>query len=281
MNHIASVQQGPSGSHGEALDPVVKRVVESNPLLEAFGNAKTRRNDNSSRFGKYLQLQFDNSESSVMAYGDKSSSKCKLAGSKCDVYLLEKNRIVGHDSEERTFHIFYQILSAPDSVKGEFWSKLRGSNLDSFSYIGNTDTRTIEGMTDAQHFDHTIKTLALINIKGDRLKGLIRAICAVMQLGNLSFESLRGDTDKSAVASKSKGELSDLASLMNVSENDLTLAFTERTMKTKTETYKVPLKPDAAKDACDALGKRIVGYVSLPCSLLSSPISNSNPSQLK
>ena len=261
MNHMASVQKGKSSSSGDDLDPVVRRVVESNPLLEAFGNAKTRRNDNSSRFGKYLQLQFDNSEASLMGFGDKSVSKCKLAGSKCDVYLLEKNRIVGHDAEERTYHIFYQILAASDSEKGQIWDKLRGSTNESFKYIGYTDTTKIEGQSDAEHFRHTINTLALIDIKGDKLNGMMRAICAVLQLGNLGFGAKGGDTDKSEVATKK--ELKDLADLMKVSVNDLTLALTERTMKTKTEEYKVPLNKEAAKDATDALAKEIYGKVFL------------------
>jgi len=261
MNHMASVQSGPTGAHGDALDPVVQRVVESNPLLEAFGNAKTRRNDNSSRFGKYLQLQFDNSQASLMAFGDKKESKCKLAGSKCDVYLLEKNRVVGHDSEERTYHIFYQILAAPDSEKTKYWDKLRGTNFDSFSYIGNTDTKKIEGKTDAEHFEQTVSTLQLIGVKDDKLKEMVRAICAVMQMGNLRFKAYKGDNDKSEVSTQA--ELKDLADLINVSEKDLTLAFTERTMKTKTEEYKVPLNPEAAADARDALAKEVYGKVFL------------------
>ena len=257
MNHMASVQEGPKGSKKGGLDPVVQRVVDSNPLLEAFGNAKTRRNDNSSRFGKYLQLQFDNSEAGIMAFGDKSESKCKLAGSKCDVYLLEKNRIIQHDSEERTYHIFYQLLSAPDSVKGGFWEKLRGSNLDSFKYIGNTDTRKIEGKSDAEHFEETVKTLAMVNVTGDKLKAFMRSIAAVMQLGNLAFKEKGGDADKSECTTMT--EVKELAALINVSEQDLLLAFTERTMKTKTETYKVPLNKTFAKDSCDALAKEIYG----------------------
>jgi myosin V len=87
LNHIATTQKGhvPAGYNHDAMDPVVQRVVESNPLLEAFGNAKTRRNDNSSRFGKYLSLQFD-----------RKAKKSGLVGSRCEVYLLEKNRVVGH-----------------------------------------------------------------------------------------------------------------------------------------------------------------------------------------
>jgi myosin V len=262
MNHMASVQKGPaSKGSGDQLDPVVQCVVDSNPLLEAFGNAKTRRNDNSSRFGKYLQLQFDSSEASLMAYGAKTESKCKLAGSKCDVYLLEKNRVTVHDDEERTFHIFYQILAADAASKSNIWSKLSKCDNKSFKYVGFTKTTSIEGQTDAQHFAHTVKTLEMINVKGDKLRMMMRAICAVMQCGNLEMGPVRGDKDKSEITSK--GELKDLADLMGVGETDLTLAFTERTMKTRTETYKVPLNAEFAKDACDALAKEMYGNVFL------------------
>jgi myosin V len=258
MNHIASVQKGPAGKSGADLDPVVQKVVESNPLLEAFGNAKTRRNDNSSRFGKYLQLQFDNSDATAMQYGDKSVSKCKLAGSVCDVYLLEKNRVTHHDTEERTYHIFYQLISAPDSDKARFWSGLKGTNFDSFRYVGDTRTKSIEGLTDAQHYEQTVKTLNLIDIKGDKLDQMMRTIATVLQIGNCTFT---GDSDKSGV--KDKTSIAKLADLMGVDEDTLGKAFTERTMKTKTESYKVPLGTQGAKDACDALAGEIYGNVFL------------------
>jgi myosin V len=261
MNHMASVQQGPSKGGSNELDPVVQRVVDSNPLLESFGNASTRRNDNSSRFGKYLQLQFDNSQAATMAFGDKTESKCKLAGSSCEVYLLEKNRVVGHDPEERTYHIFYQLLAAPDSEKAAIWSKLKGTNFDSFKYIGNTKTTKIEGMTDAQHYECTVKTLKLINVAGDKLRAMFRAIAAVLQVGNLTFKDKGGDSDKSEC--NTMAELKDLSELMGVSTEDLVLSFTERTMKTKTETYKVPLNKENAKDACDAFAKEVYGKLFL------------------
>jgi myosin-5 len=266
MNHMASVQQGPKtpGNNNDKLDPVVKRVVESNPLLESFGNAKTRRNDNSSRFGKYLQLQFDTSEAHKMTYGNVvTESLCKLAGSKCDVYLLEKNRVINHDNEggERTYHIFYQILAAPEDKKKWIWDKLAGANASSFKYIGHSTTDTIEGLTDAQHFAHTCEVLELIDIKGEKLKAMMRAIVAVMQLGNIEFEPLKGDKDKSAITNKSV--VKELADLIHVDEEALSLCFTERTMKTKTEVYKVPLNPVAAKDSAAALAKEIYGKVFL------------------
>jgi myosin-5 len=266
MNHMASVQRGyqelkRAGDAPDELDPVVKRVVMSNPLLEAFGNSKTRRNDNSSRFGKYLQLQFDNSVAKTMDISNKNPSRCVLAGSKCEVYLLEKNRVVGHDDMERTYHVFYQLLAAPDSEKAKFWDGLVGTDNLSFKYIMDTHTTKIEGMTDGQHYTNTVETLALVGVDGEKLKTLMRAISVVLQCGNLTFGPLKGDKDKSEITSKKA--MTDLADLMGVSDKDLVVAFTERTMKTKTEKYKVPLNADAAKDAADAFAREVYGKLFL------------------
>ena len=261
MNHMASVQRGPVAAGGEKFeDPVVTRVLQSNPLLETFGNAKTTRNDNSSRFGKYTQLQFDvdNRNTNMI---DRSKSTCMLAGSKCEAYLLEKNRVTGHEGAERTYHIFYQILAAPDAQKKGFWPQLGGTTFDSFKYVGKTDTLKIEKRTDAEWFEGTCETLELINLGGDKLKTLMRAIIAVMQCGNLTFGAQGGDADKSECTSKK--ELSDLADLVGVDEALLNLSFTERTMKTRNESYKVPLNKDGAKNGCDAFAKEVYGKVFL------------------
>jgi len=269
MNHMASVQRGyikmdPFGHMEEGsntLDPVVERVVESNPLLEAFGNASTRRNDNSSRFGKYLQLQFDNKNASAVGMISISNSNCKLAGSKCDVYLLEKNRVITHDPKERTYHIFYQLLAASDGDKAGYWDKLKGKKAEDFKYVMKSPLEKIEKMTDLQHYEHTVKTLALVGVSGDKLRTLFRAIAAVIQAGNLTFGAKGGDKDKSEITSTK--EAADMAELLGVKTDDVALAFTERTMKTKTETYKVPLSESNAKEACDAFAKEVYGKVFL------------------
>lgn len=254
LNHIASIQRGqvsPGYFENAEHEPIVRRVVQSNPLLEAFGNAKTRRNDNSSRFGKYLQLQFQKgAEADTVVH---KTARCGLAGSKCEVYLLEKNRVIAHHSDERNFHIFYQILAAPDNQKTQFWEGLRGAKNESFKYVGPTKTNTIEGMHDADRFQETLTALALVGVEGKKLSALMQAMCIVLQLGNLGFKPLRGDSDKSAVATND--ELKALSGLMGVSEKDLAVSFTERTFKTEKETYKVPLNVESAKEACDALAK--------------------------
>jgi myosin heavy subunit len=112
---------------------------------------------------------------------------------------------------------------------------------------------SIEGVKDSDRFHETAKALALVGVKGNGLKDLMRAICIVLQLGNIGFRAMNGDPDKSEVATKE--ELTKLSSLMGIPESELRLAFIERTMKTRTESYKVPLNVVAARDACDALAK--------------------------
>jgi len=254
MNHMASCQQGPKASSGD-MSPVVQRILESNPLLEAFGNAKTVRNDNSSRFGKYIQLQFDMGDKAQQQFRSRTEATCVLAGSKCDAYLLEKNRVISHEPAERTFHIFYQIVAAKDKTK--YWSKLAGTNNESFRFIGKTDTDTIEGMKDADHFANTVRVLEEIGVDGEKLMTLMQAIIMVMQLGNLTFKADPSDDDRSLVASQK--EFSDLCELMCVPEASFEAAVTERTMKTRNETYKVPLNPEKASQATESFAKEIYG----------------------
>jgi myosin-5 len=255
MNHIASVQRGPVAMTGDDSfsDPVVDRVLQSNPLLETFGNAKTTRNDNSSRFGKYLQLQFEDDAKNAPII-DKSKSHCFLAGSKCDVYLLEKNRITGHEPAERTYHVFYQMCAAPDNEKAFFWPYIQGKTELDFKYVGQSPPNTlIEGMTDEAHFINTKRVLELIEVKGDILKTLYVAVCGSLMCGNITF----GQKGDDASELTSKDEANELANLIGVSFDDLSKAFTERTMKTRNETYKVPLKKEVAKESCDAFAKEI------------------------
>lgn len=258
MSHLASVhssniptEQEESGAH----HLVVQRVLDSHPLLEAFGNAKTVRNDNSSRFGKYIQLQFDVEDAKTAAYAGRAVPNCLLAGSTCETYLLEKSRVVGHEPKERTYHVFYQLLAAPNSTKEKFWKGLVDKTNESFTYVGATDTFTIEGKTDAERWETTLQALELLNVKDERLTTLMRAVCVVMQLGNLTFAADDNDEEKSVITSRE--DLTALAELMGVPEDALEKALTFRTVVAGKETYTVPLKVERACDGCDAFAKEI------------------------
>lgn len=258
MNHLASVvQQEHAVLDHDATSQdlkVITKVLDSNPLLEAFGNAKTRRNDNSSRFGKFIQLQFEQ--------GHVNQQHLTLKGSECQVYLLEKSRVVQHDEEmERTFHIFYQLLAAPDATKTKFWRHLKGKNNTHFRYVGPTDTHSIEGVKDADQFEKTLRSLSIIGIEGELLTTFLQAICVVLQLGNLTFAADSKDSDHSVVASKE--ELDELGSLMGINVKKLSTTLTTRLVKVRREETVVHLSPESAKESADALAKQLYDRIFL------------------
>lgn len=132
---------------------IVQRVIDSNPLLEAFGNAKTFLNDNSSRFSRYSKLQFHVKDGVIHPMAN-------IAGSICHTFLLEKSRVVTHDyNNERTFHIFYQLLAASEEEKCKIWKGLKGKTVSSFKYMG---TGGIDEFTNRSAWKNTISALNTI-----------------------------------------------------------------------------------------------------------------------
>lgn len=141
MNHLASIAGGRN-------DTAISRVIDVNPLLESFGNAKTVRNDNSSRFGKFTQMQFD--------------KKNNLIGARCDTYLLEKSRVVSIEEGERNYHVFYQMLSglANDEI-----DRLQLDPGVDYAYIGLLQEMEIRGLDDRKNFDKTRHALNTIGLE--------------------------------------------------------------------------------------------------------------------
>ncbi|OEU18518.1 P-loop containing nucleoside triphosphate hydrolase protein [Fragilariopsis cylindrus CCMP1102] len=265
MHNLASIQEETNAAKknskaGKQEYSIVQRVLDSNPLLEAFGNATTLRNDNSSRFGKYLQLQYD-----ITSTG--GSSPAILAGSKCEVYLLEKSRVTHHHDSERTYHIFYQLLAAPEELKIAIWDGLEDTDTESFCYVGPTEINVIEGKTDSERFQLTLQALELIGVRGEILQMLLRAICVVLQLGNIEFVPAQLESSENHDASdiSSIDELEELSELMGMSDIDddskisiaLRKALTVRSIEARGEVFAVPLTPVKAKESTDAFAKEI------------------------
>ena len=263
MNHLATVEKSRpswpksdrvvSNEHGS---DTVNRVLQANPLFEAFGNAKTIRNDNSSRFGKFTQLQFDvESIADAQSEGRKIPS-CHLAGSKCITYLLEKSRVCSASEGERTFHIFYQMLQAPDEEKRKIWEEgLIGTSISDFVYLSKS-SNDIDGLASAEHWPETVNALSVFGIDGDMFLNVMRSLCVILQLGNITFDA---EDERSVISSVD--ELEKLSSIMGVPADEIETALTKRFMTTRGEEFTIFLKPNEAKDGCDALAKEVSGIV--------------------
>jgi myosin-5 len=152
----------------------IQKVLQANPLLESFGNAKTVRNDNSSRFGKFTQLQFN--EFSV------------LIGSRCVTYLLEKSRVITQNENERNYHIFHQLFAADEET---IKSKMHLSSLSALDFVytcsGDTQTNVIEGDTDHDRFKQTQEALSLIGLSEETQAFMWRILGGILYLGQIAF----------------------------------------------------------------------------------------------
>ena len=267
IDEAPSAESGPGHHirHHPRDNAVVRRVLDSNPLLEAFGNARTVRNDNSSRFGKYIRLQFDVEDATQAAYRGRAVPTCLLAGSYCETYLLEKSRVVGHEAGERNYHVFYQLLAAPNDARAAIWDGLMDDGVR-YRYVddgsgtddGAGGVTTIEGKTDGEKWQNTVDALDTIGIARDQVRTLMRAVCVVLQLGQLTFGVDPDNEDGSVVSSA--GELERLAALLGVPAGDIARSLTYRTItagKGGGDSYTVPLRVDAARDGCDAFAKEV------------------------
>uniref|UniRef100_H2XU32 Myosin motor domain-containing protein n=1 Tax=Ciona intestinalis TaxID=7719 RepID=H2XU32_CIOIN len=153
-------------------DEIEHRVLSSNPILEAFGNAATPRNHNSSRFGKYIQLQYD---------------RCgTMVGANLQVYLLEKTRVSSRDDLERSYHIFYQMINGSSEEERREW-KLPDVAAYSFE-------PAMERMDDESAFDKTRKSMMSVGIFTESQNRIFATLSAILHLNQLDFE---GDDDLS------------------------------------------------------------------------------------
>eukprot|EP00927_Polykrikos_kofoidii_P069127 TRINITY_DN6450_c0_g4_i1.p1 TRINITY_DN6450_c0_g4~~TRINITY_DN6450_c0_g4_i1.p1 ORF type:complete len:1447 (+),score=225.31 TRINITY_DN6450_c0_g4_i1:242-4582(+) len=240
MAHLALIASSDDTSH-------IQRIVESNPLLESFGNAQTVRNDNSSRFGKFIELQLNDA--------------CRLSGSNCRTYLLEKSRVVGQDSGERNYHIFYQMLATDVETRASFGLDDVSHTRDEMRYtgMGASKTDTIEGKHDGARFQDTMIALALVGVDGILLQRLLRALASVLLLGQVEFESEQDDI--SFVKQSTNAEVAGVAAQLEVEVSALGRALTHRTIRTRDDEIEKPLSCLAACATRDALAKELYSRV--------------------
>uniref|UniRef100_A0A7S3L5G5 Myosin motor domain-containing protein n=1 Tax=Amphora coffeiformis TaxID=265554 RepID=A0A7S3L5G5_9STRA len=241
------------GTTESGEDSTMQRVLQSNPVLEAFGNARTLRNDNSSRFGKFIELGF--------------SRAGHLMGAKVQTYLLEKVRLAFHAAGERNYHIFYQLLRGckdEDHTKYEFHDGLTGG-LDLpnfFHYTGQGGAPHLREFSDESGFEYTLKAMRRLGWSEETIDEVLKLVAGLLHLGQISFNQV--EKDGMDIAEVANDKLVGYASrLLGVDAEKLKVALTERIIVARGQEIRTNLTPDKAVDARDALAKTIYGALFL------------------
>ncbi|KAM9001677.1 unconventional myosin-VI isoform X4 [Sarcophilus harrisii] len=261
-------------SYGTGQD-IDDRIVEANPLLEAFGNAKTVRNNNSSRFGKFVEIHFN--------------EKNAVVGGFVSHYLLEKSRICVQGKEERNYHIFYRLCAgASEDIR----EKLHLSSPDNFRYLNRgctrffankeTDKQILQNrkspeylkagslkdplLDDHGDFNRMCTAMKKIGLGDEEKLDLFRVVAGVLHLGNIDFEETGSTSGGCNLKNKSTQSLECCAELLGLDQDDLRVSLTTRVMLTtaggtKGTVIKVPLKVEQANNARDALAKTVYSHL--------------------
>ncbi|KAI6220129.1 hypothetical protein M3Y99_01614800 [Aphelenchoides fujianensis] len=166
MNYVARISGG-----GQRVQHIKEVIIKSNPLLEAFGNAATLRNWNSSRFGKYVEIQFGLGGEPI--------------GGQISNFLLEKSRVCCLGKGERNFHIFYQLLAGADQ---ETRKSLGISSVDYYSYLAQSGCYKAEGTDDAEEFAATLEAMQVVGIDERSQLEILQLVSAILHIGNITFE---------------------------------------------------------------------------------------------
>ncbi|KAG6509002.1 hypothetical protein ZIOFF_034385 [Zingiber officinale] len=227
---------GRSGIEGRTVE---QQVLESNPVLEAFGNAKTVRNNNSSRFGKFVEIQFDKSG--------------RISGAAVRTYLLERSRVCQINDPERNYHCFYLLCAAPQ----EDVAKYKLGNPQSFHYLNQSKCFKLDGVDEAQEYLATRRAMDIVGMNEQEQESIFRVVAAILHIGNIDFAK-GPEIDSSVIKDeKSRFHLNTAAELLMCDAKGLEDAFIKRVMVTPEEVITRTLDPASAIVSRDGFAKTV------------------------
>ncbi|XP_062291121.1 unconventional myosin-Vb-like [Scomber scombrus] len=228
---------------GSANDTnVEEKVLASSPIMEAIGNAKTTRNDNSSRFGKYIQIGF--------------SRHYHIIGANMRTYLLEKSRVVFQAEDERNYHIFYQLCASASLPE---FKELSLTSAEDFTYTSLGENIFIDGVNDAEDFQKTREAFTLLGIKENNQSSIFQIIASILHLGNIQICSERDG--ESCRISRDDVHLQAFSRLLGVEQQQMQHWLCHRKLVTASETYVKNMSSRQAENARDALAKHIYAHM--------------------
>uniref|UniRef100_A0A6Q2X6P9 Myosin, heavy chain 10, non-muscle n=1 Tax=Esox lucius TaxID=8010 RepID=A0A6Q2X6P9_ESOLU len=232
LAHVASSHKGKRDHNipGE----LERQLLQANPILESFGNAKTVKNDNSSRFGKFIRINFD-----VTGY---------IVGANIETYLLEKSRAIRQAKDERTFHIFYQLLSgAGEHLKSDLL--LEGFNSYRFLSNGNIP---IPGQQDKDNFQETMEAMNIMSFSHDEILAMLKVVSSVLQFGNIIFKKER-NSDQASMPENTAAQK--LCHLLGLNVLEFTRAILSPRIKVGRDYVQKAQTKEQADFAVEALAK--------------------------
>ncbi|MCI4382023.1 hypothetical protein PGIGA_G00258860 [Pangasianodon gigas] len=235
MRYFAMVSKSSSNTRVE------DKVLASNPITEAIGNAKTTRNDNSSRFGKYTEISFD--------------QRYQIIGANMRTYLLEKSRVVFQSENERNYHIFYQMCACADQPQ---FKSLRLLSADKFNYTCMGGETKIQGVDDRADMAETCRTFTLLGLKNDFQSDVFKMLAGILHLGNVVIKAV--GSDQSSISS-TDSHLAVFCDLLEVRGEDMCRWLCNRRIVLASETVIKPQPRERAINARDALAKHLYAYL--------------------
>ncbi|XP_067322570.1 unconventional myosin-VIIa isoform X1 [Anolis sagrei] len=220
---------------------IEQQVLEANPILEAFGNAKTIRNDNSSRFGKYIDIHFN--------------KRGAIEGAKIEQYLLEKSRVCRQAQDERNYHVFYCMLKGMTLEQKKMLGLRKAAD---YIYLSMGNCITCDGRDDSKEYSNIRAAMKVLMFTDTENWEISKLLAAILHMGNLRYEA-RSYDNLDACEVVHSASLITAASLLEVEPQDLMNCLTSRTIITRGETVSTPLSMEQALDVRDAFVKGIYG----------------------
>ncbi|KEY68819.1 hypothetical protein S7711_00687 [Stachybotrys chartarum IBT 7711] len=242
IQYLAAVAQTDPSVRGKAQHSnLSQQILRANPILEAFGNAQTVRNNNSSRFGKFIRIEFNGNGAIVGAF--------------IDWYLLEKSRVVRINTHERNYHIFYQLLKGADS-RTKRQLLLEGLDVEDFSYTRDGHD-TIVGVSDRDEWNSLMEAFEVMGFPEQEQSSIIRTIAAVLHLGNIEVVKESRAADQARLASDAKEQAAKVCQLLGVPLEPFLQGLLHPKVKAGREWVVKVQTPDQVRLGLDALSKGI------------------------
>jgi len=238
LSYITETTQRTQAKQGDGSS-IEDKILSANPILEAFGNAKTVRNDNSSRFGRFTEVHFKDTG--------------KISGARIDNFLLEKSRVVYQGQGERNYHIFYQLLSSGRAEKYGL------SSVETLVYLNQSGCTTVDSVDDGNEFEGLLQAFSDMGITTEEVEWVLQVVAAILHLGNATFESDGGEGSR--LTSLAQTGMQWIAYLLDVDQSKLEFGLVNRSIEVNDVVTYIPLKPHAARDSRNALSKSLYGQV--------------------